>query len=385
MPGVIILQQRKVGTIVRHGATIANERSVCQAPSAESATREPDFGDRVSPHAFARQGRRFTARVLCTVKLSRRMFPDAARHNLDSVIERHALPIDGRHRALGDARVLWAFVQALYRDLAPEMIAEAAKRVLRIPSLPPQLAPDALDALPEAPGVYLFYGLNALPLYIGKSRNLRERVGAHFSSDYRSATDSRLSAEIRRIEFVETAGELGALLRESSLVKSMLPAHNHALRHKAESGVLELPTEPGPPRFHPAGAIEAGELAGRYGPFTSRRAAREMLRHLSREHALCWNALGLERRAGPCFARQVRCCAGVCVGEESSEAHHARLRAALAPHFVPPWPYPGLAGICERALLGERTVIHVIRDWCWHGSGHDDGELMRLLETPPRP
>ena len=48
-------------------------------------------------------------------------------------------------------------------------------------------------ALPEAPGVYLFYGLNALPLYIGKSRNLRERVGAHFSSDYRSATDTRSS------------------------------------------------------------------------------------------------------------------------------------------------------------------------------------------------
>src|SRR5438552_10528975 len=281
MPGVIILQQRKVGTIVRHGATIANERSVCQAPSAESATREPDFGDRVSPHAFARQGRRFTARVLCTVKLSRRMFPDAARHNLDSVIERHALPIDGRHRALGDARVLWAFVQVLYRDLAPEMIAEAAKRVLRIPSLPPQLAPDALDALPEAPGVYLFYGLNALPLYIGKSRNLRERVGAHFSSDYRSATDSRLSEEIRRIEFVETAGEIGALLRESALVKAMSPAHNHALRRKAITGILELPDEPGPPRFVAAAGVAPHQLAGRFGPFPSRRAAGQTLRNLA--------------------------------------------------------------------------------------------------------
>ena len=282
-------------------------------------------------HAFARLDRRFTARVLCTVKLSRRMFPDAERHSLDSVIVRHALSIEGRHRALGDARALWAFVQALYRDIEADSIAEAAKRVLRIPSLPPQLAPDALDALPEAPGVYLFYGLNALPLYIGKSRNLRERVGAHFSSDYRSATDLRLSAEIRRIEFEETAGEIGALLRESALVKSMLPAHNHALRRKAESGVLELSAEPGPPRFHPSAAIEAAALAGRYGPFTSKRSARQALRQLSREHALCWNALGFERRIGPCFARQVRRCAGACVGAESADAHHARLRAALAP------------------------------------------------------
>jgi len=336
-------------------------------------------------HAFARIDRAFTARVLCTVKLSRRMFPEAERHSLDSLIERHRLPVDGRHRALGDARVLWAFVQALYGAFDAATIADTTRRVLRIPSLPPQLPADALDALPEAPGVYLFYGMNALPLYIGKSRNLRERVGAHFSSDYRSATDLRLSAEIRRIEFEETAGEIGALLRESALVKSMLPAHNHALRRKADSGLLELPGAPGPPRFHPAAGIEPGALAGRYGPFTSKRAARETLRHLSREHTLCWSALGLERRTGPCFARQVRRCAGACVAAESPEAHHARLRAALAPYAVPPWPYAGLAGLRERALVGARTDIHVLRDWCWLGTARDDGELIRLLAAPPRP
>jgi DNA polymerase-3 subunit epsilon len=336
-------------------------------------------------HAFARLDRTFSARALCTVKLSRRLFPDAERHNLDSVIERHGLFVDGRHRALGDARVLWAFVQALYRNFDAATIADAVKRVLKIPSLPPQLAQDALDVLPEAPGVYLFYGLNALPLYIGKSRNLRERVGAHFSSDYRSSTDMRLSAEIRRIEFEETAGEIGALLRESALVKSMLPAHNHALRRKAESGVLEIPAEPGPPRYIPATAVEAGELAQHYGPFTSKRAAREALRHLSREHALCWNMLGLERRTGPCFARQVRRCAGACVGDESPEAHHARLREALAPHAVPIWPYSGLAAIRERAVVGERTDVHVLRNWCWLGTAHDEGELTRLIDAPPRP
>src|SRR5438552_18195277 len=60
-------------------------------------------------HAFARLQRRFSARVLCTVRLSRRLFPDEPRHRLDSVIVRHALPITSRHRALGDARVLWEF------------------------------------------------------------------------------------------------------------------------------------------------------------------------------------------------------------------------------------------------------------------------------------
>jgi DNA polymerase-3 subunit epsilon len=336
-------------------------------------------------HAFAREGSTFTARVLCTVKLSRRLYPEAGSHNLDSVIARHALPVEGRHRALGDARVLWSFVQALYREFPGEAIAEAAKRVLRIPSLPAQLDASALDALPEAPGVYLFYGLNALPLYIGKSRNLRERVGAHFSSDYRSATDLRLSTEIQRIEFEETAGEIGALLREAALVKAMMPSHNHALRRKAESGVLELPTSPGPPRYVSAAGVEPIMLAGTFGPFTSKRSAREALRSLAAEHALCLKALGLEKRNGPCFARQVKRCAGACVGAESLEAHHARLAEALTPHAIPPWPFAGLAALRERAIFSERTDVHVLRDWCWLGTARDEGELGQLLEAPPRP
>ncbi len=132
--------------------------------------------------------------MLCTVRLSRRLFPDADGHGLDALIRRHALPVADRHRALGDARAIWAFIQTLYRDLPRANVDGAIKRLLRIPSLPPQLAPDALDALPEAPGVYLFYGDNPLPLYIGKSINLRERVGAHFSQDWRSETDLRLVA-----------------------------------------------------------------------------------------------------------------------------------------------------------------------------------------------
>ena len=206
-------------------------------------------------HSFARIGRPFSARPLCTVRLSRRLFPDVQGHGLDAVVARHGLTIAGRHRALGDARALWAFVEALYREVPADSIAEAVKRILRIPSLPPQLAPDALDRLPEAPGVYLFFGDNALPIYIGKARNLRERVAAHFSGDWRSETDLRLSQEIRRIEFEETAGELGALLREATLVKSLLPAHNRALRRKEEAGVLML-TDGGAPRYLPATAID---------------------------------------------------------------------------------------------------------------------------------
>jgi DNA polymerase-3 subunit epsilon len=335
-------------------------------------------------HEFARLGRAFTARVLCTVKLSRRLYPDAGRHNLDAVIERHALPLFDRHRALGDARALWAFVQAIYRDKSIDDIEAAIRRVLKTPSLPPQLAPDALDGIPEAPGVYLFYGLNALPLYVGKSINLRERIASHFSSDYRSANDLRLSSEITRIKLEETAGELGALLRESQLVKSLLPAYNQRLRRRNDMVALHVAAEPGPPDYVHSCAIEPGALDDLYGPFSSRRDAREALRGLAAEARLCWTALGLERRQGPCFARQVRKCAGACVGAETAAAHHARLLCALAKHALRRWPFAGTVGVRESSFTRERTEVHVLRDWCWLGTARDDAELQALLETPPR-
>jgi DNA polymerase III subunit epsilon len=335
-------------------------------------------------HEFGRLGQVFTAKVLCTVKLSRRLFTDFARHNLDSLIERHRLPSLDRHRALGDARILRAFVQALYRERPADEIDAAVGRILRAPSLPPHLPAGALDAIPESPGVYRFYGLNPMPLYVGKSTNLRERIASHFSSDYRSANDLRLSSELVRIEFEETAGELGALLRESQLVKSLFPTYNQRLRRRTDLIALGVMTEPSPPDYMRAEVIEPRDMDGLYGPFSSRRAARETLRDLADEAALCWRLLGLERRTGPCFARQIKRCAGACVGAETPEAHHERFRQALAPYALQRWPYDGIISVRETSLAGERSDVHLFRDWCWLGTVGDEGSLQALLEALPR-
>ncbi|HJU22187.1 MAG TPA: exonuclease domain-containing protein, partial [Casimicrobiaceae bacterium] len=334
-------------------------------------------------HAFARLSRSFSARVLCTVRLSRRLFPQAeGGHGLDALIARHALPISNRHRALGDARAIWAFVELLYREQPAESVDAAIKRILRMPSLPPQLAPDAIDALPESPGVYLFYGDNPLPLYIGKSVNLRERVAAHFSQDWRTETDLRMSREIRRIEYEKTAGELGALLREAVLVKARLPAYNRALRRKEDAGVAHI--RDGVPRFVSAQCLASRDLAGAYGPFTGRASFRAALRAIVREHRLCARRVGLERGTnGPCFARQLERCNGACTGEESAQQHDARLADALAPLAIPRWPMQGVAYVREAESDGERVDVHVFRDWCWVGTARDEAELTALCECPP--
>lgn len=341
-----------------------------------------DFG--FLKHEFARLGIAFSPRVLCTVRLSRLVDPGAEGHGLDALIARHGLEPGSRHRALGDARALWQFVERLHRTRPGAEIEAAVKRLLRIPSLPPQLPPDALDAIPDAPGVYLFYGDNPLPLYVGKSTHLRDRIASHFCGDWVREKDLRLSAEIRRIEFETTAGELGALLRESALVKSVMPAHNHALRRRRDAGVLIL-SDDGDPSFLRADAVDPSSVPGAYGPYASKRAMRARLQSLAAGHRLCWIRLGLERRDGPCFARQLGRCAGACVGAESPETHLARLREALAPDRIPAWPWRGPALVREAADDGERVDVHVVRDWHWIGTARDEAELASLLETPTRP
>jgi DNA polymerase-3 subunit epsilon len=343
---------------------------------------------------FRRVEMAFTADVLCTVRLSRRLYPHEVGHGLDAVIARHGLQAAvagdaasraGRHSALGDARVLWEFVKRVYRDKEVADIEAAVRRLLKFPSLPPQLAPDALENLPEGPGVYRFYGVNDLPLYIGKSVSLRERIRSHFSSDYRSANDVRLSGEIRRIEVDETAGELGALLREARLVKELLPLHNHKLRRKRKAVFLRLPDLRSPPEALANQDIDwSARAAGAeslFGPFATRQNVRQMLEALAAEHGLCWRQLGWEKRGGPCFARQVRKCRGACIGEETPEQHHLRLATALAPYRVRDWPWPGRIVVREADPATGIEEAHVFDRWTHVGSARSDDELADLVQA----
>ena len=86
-------------------------------------------------HAFARTGHALQSEMLCTVKLSRTLFPEEKRHNLDTLIERHSLVLQARHRALADADLLWQFWGKLTLDLPQEMLINAVKNLRQRPNL----------------------------------------------------------------------------------------------------------------------------------------------------------------------------------------------------------------------------------------------------------
>jgi len=175
---------------------------------------------------FARRGIRFQPRVLCTARLSRRLYPGFQRHNLDALIGRFGIDCSARHRALGDARVLVRFLAAVRAEVAPEALEAAIAHQLARPSLPPHLPAGMLEALPDAPGVYVFHAEDGAPLYVGKSVRLRTRVASHFRADQHEPKERRLAQQVHSISHELCAGELSALLRESRLVKELAPVYN---------------------------------------------------------------------------------------------------------------------------------------------------------------
>ncbi|MGQ0544322.1 MAG: exonuclease domain-containing protein [Betaproteobacteria bacterium] len=172
---------------------------------------------------FDRAGLRYHARTMCTVRLSRRLYPGEPRHDLDSVISRHGIDCRARHRALGDADALLQFLRRAVDEHGEEIVSVAARQVAKHATLPPHLDQAMLDEVPEAGGVYLLFDINHL-LYVGKSRNMRQRILQRFASG------ATWVARVQRIEWQRTAGELGALLREAELVKVLAPEFNRRLR-----------------------------------------------------------------------------------------------------------------------------------------------------------
>jgi DNA polymerase-3 subunit epsilon len=286
---------------------------------------------------------------------------------------------------------LWQLAQQWRQDPGEEAVLAATEILLKTATVPAGLADNAFDHIPEGPGVYLFYGLTDdnrdVPLYVGKSVNLRTRVMSHFSGDHRVAKDMRIAAEVKRIDWIETAGELGALIEEARLVKKLAPVHNRQLRRANELCAWHWPLDrhDQAPELVSARDLTGGEFRDLYGLFRSRRTAIEALRELALEHELCHGLLGLEKNKGPCFAHQIKRCRGACAGQETAQQHAARLAAAFAGLRVRAWPFPGRIGIRETSSGGERCDMHVLDQWCHLGTVRSEEELRDLQDGSPRP
>ncbi len=324
---------------------------------------------------FKRVELRFSARQLCTAKLSRKLFPSFKHHNLDSIIERFGIECDARHRAMGDAKVLWNFLQITSQSIEPKTLQEAIRFVSKDITLPPAISRDVIDSLPESPGVYTFYGTGGIELYIGKSINLKERIQSHFQHAAHDPKESRIFSTIASLEVVQTEGELGALLEESRRIKMHKPLYNRLLRET--HGVVvctQGQTEHGyfTATLADVHTINPTHIGDILAVFKTIKQAKKYLHELAKEHILCSKLLGVENTSDTCFGYQLKTCNGACAQKELPAKYNLRFLAAFQKTKIKQWPFSGPIAI------REGNTAHVVSHWCYLGELSDDSDISQL-------
>jgi excinuclease ABC subunit C len=178
-------------------------------------------------------------------------------------------------------------------------------------------------SLPKRPGVYRMFAADGAVLYVGKAKNLRDRVGSYFSPGNVIPKVQALVAQISSMEVTVTRSETEALLLEHNLIKAHRPRYNVVLRDDKSFPYLWLAGGHAYPRL----AVYRGarNLPGRYfGPYPNAGAVQETLHHLQKVFRLrnCRDGY-FAHRSRPCLQHQIGRCSAPCVGLISA-ADYAR-------------------------------------------------------------
>lgn len=222
---------------------------------------------------------------------------------------------------------------------------------------------ELMAGLPDAPGVYLFYGPLDELLYVGKSKAIRTRVRSHFA-----APEERwLMRRVRRVEMRRTAGELGALLLESQLIKELRPMFNVASRQRRRIIVARRALNPDGYAVVNLEAVDYLDVHAEdpiLGVFKHKTQAREYLSMIAKAHRLCPKLLRLEQARSYCFSYHLGQCDGACMGDEAPERYNARLDEAFEARRVKAWPYES-GIVIEELREGEKLrELFLIDNWC---------------------
>ncbi|SFE58007.1 Excinuclease ABC subunit C [Methylobacterium sp. yr596] len=193
--------------------------------------------------------------------------------------------------------------------------------------------------LPSSPGVYRMFDAKGDVLYVGKAKNLKNRVGSYARGQAHTNRIARMIAETASMEFVTTATETEALLLEANLIKQLKPRFNVLMRDDKSLPYILLTADSDAPQLvkHRGARRRAGHY---YGPFASVWAVNRTVNALQRAFLLrsCSDSY-FENRSRPCLLYQIKRCSGPCTNEISVE------------------DYAGLAAEARGFLSGKSNAI----------------------------
>lgn len=216
-----------------------------------------------------------------------------------------------------------------YRDPAASLTNRATAHARDV------LSRKHLDDLPHRPGVYLMKDVGETVIYVGKAKDLRERVSSYYSEPlgYTRKMDGLVEA-IARIDHIVTGSELEALLLESKLIKQYKPRYNRQLRNYEAYPFIKIDLSQRFPRIYSVREV-TDDGARYFGPFKNRRAVEATLniieqlfpvRTCTRSFEPLPEGKKKRKQAPACLRLSLGRCPGPCVGNDSADDHTAYLK-----------------------------------------------------------
>ena len=181
----------------------------------------------------------------------------------------------------------------------------------------------------QRPGVYRMIAADGEVLYVGKARNLKNRLTSYFVGKAQSTKTMAMVGQVANVEVTVTASETEALLLEYNLIKRHKPRFNVALRDDKSFPYLYISTDQDYPRI--SFYRGARKLPGRFfGPYPNARATRETSLLLQKLFLIrpCTDSF-FANRSRPCLQYQIKRCSGPCVGLISKEAYAQDIADAM--------------------------------------------------------
>ncbi len=190
-----------------------------------------------------------------------------------------------------------------------------------------------IDNLPETPGVYQFFNDKGKILYVGKAKNLKNRVRTYFLTNQPSARIAIMTQKIHDLQMIVTDSEIEALVLENNLIKQLKPRYNVLLKDDKSFPYIKVTNEPYPRIFYTRQIVRDGSKY--FGPYTDVRNMKASLRIINhifkiRSCRLAITAEAIEQKKFKvCLDYHIKKCDGPCEGLLAQEAYRELVNQAV--------------------------------------------------------
>ena len=272
-------------------------------------------------------GLSYVRKKLCTVRLSRRVFPGLRSYSLGKLCSAMNIPLTDRHRARGDAlATVLLFKRILAADDSDSVIKSFLNARSQEATLPPSLSREMYDKLPAATGIYYFKNEKGSIIYVGKAKNIKKRILGHFYD--KSTKETLLCRETASIDFELAGSELVALLMESNAIKHYFPKYNRAQKVNLPSyGIFSYTDRNG--ILHLA-YNRIKSLPEHYIAFYNTTDCRLYLEELCESFKLCPKFCHLQENVDNCSHFRIPECEGICRNSEPVSIYNDKVSEAIS-------------------------------------------------------